>query len=66
MDLLDTFFLFNLTATIALLVGFFFTRENIAATVENTKAKITDFNMAGAAGAATSMMLLASIAVLFR
>ena len=66
MDLLNTFFLFNLTATIALLVGFFFTRENIAATVENTKAKITDFNMAGAAGAATSMMLLASIAVLFR
>ena len=66
MDLLNTFFLFNLTATIALLVGFFFTRENIAATVENTKAKITDFNIAGAAGAATSMMLLASIAVLFR
>ena len=66
MDLLNTFFVFNLTATIALLVGFFFTRENNAAMVENAKAKITGFNMAGAAGAATSMMLLASIAVLFR
>ena len=66
MDLLNTFFLFNLTATITLLVGFFFTRENIAATVENTKARITDFNIAGAAGAATSMVLLTSVAVLFR
>lgn len=66
MDLLNTFFLFNLTATVALLVGFFFMRENIAATVENTKAKIAEFNMAGAAGAATSMVLLASVAVLFR
>ena len=66
MDLLNTFFLFNLTATIALLVGFFFTRENIASTVENTKAHFAEFSIAGAAGAATSMMLLASIAVLFR
>ena len=66
MDLLNTFFLFNLTATIALLVGFFFMRENIVASVANAEAKFTDFNMAGAAGAATSMMLLASIAVLFR
>ena len=66
MDLLNTFFLFNLTATIALLVGFFFTRENIASNVENTKAQVAELSMAGAAGAATSMMLLASIAVLFR
>ena len=66
MDLLNTFFLFNLTATIALLVGFFFTRENIASNVENTKAQVAEFNIAGAAGAATSMMLLASIAALFR
>ena len=51
MELLNTFFLFNLAATIALLVGFFFMRENIAATVENTKAKVAAFNIAGAAGA---------------
>ena len=66
MDLLNTFFIFNLTATIALLAGFFFSRENIAATVSNAKSKVSDFNMAGAAGAATSMMLLTSVAVLFR
>ena len=69
MDLLNTFFVFNLTATIALLGGFFFMRENIAATVPNAKAKATGFNMAGAAGAAgaaTSMLLLTSVAVLFR
>jgi hypothetical protein len=66
MDLLNTFFVFNLTATIALLAGFFFTRENNAATVAKAKATITNFNMAGAAGAATSMVLLTSVAVLFR
>lgn len=66
MDLLNTFFVFNLTATIALLGGFFFMRENIAATVPNAKARATGFNMAGAAGAATSMLLLTSVAVLFR
>ena len=66
MDLLNTFFVFNLTATIALLGGFFFMRENIPATVPNAKARATGFNMAGAAGAATSMLLLTSVAVLFR
>ena len=65
MDLLNTFFVFNLTATIALLGGFFFTRESIAATASNAKAKTTNFNMAGAAGAATSLLLLTSVAVLF-
>lgn len=66
MDLLNTFFIFNLTATIALLGGFFFTRENIAATAANAKVKSTTFNMAGVAGAATSLLLLTSVAVLFR
>ena len=42
------------------------TRENNAATAANAKAKIANFNMAGAAGAATSMVLLTSVAVLFR
>ena len=41
-------------------------RENIAAIVANAKAKAADFNRAGAAGAVTSMMLLTSVAVLFR
>jgi hypothetical protein len=66
MDLLNTFFVFNLTATIAVLGGFFFMRENMATNVANAKAKVSEFNMAGAAGAATSLMLLTSIAVLFR
>jgi len=49
MDLLNTFFAFNLTATVA-----------------NAKAKISHFNAAGAAGTATSIALLTSVAVLFR
>ena len=66
MDILNTFFVFNLTATIAVLVGFFLLRENVAATVANVQAKIAHFNVAGAAGAATSIALLSSVAVLFR
>ena len=66
MDVLNTFFVFNLTATIAVLAGFFLMRENVAATVANAKAKVATFNMAGAAGAATSMVLLTSVAALFR
>ena len=66
MDLLNTFFIFNLTATLLVLAGFLFMRENIAATVANAKAEVADFNMAGAVGAATSMMLLTCVAVLFR
>ena len=66
MDVLNTFFVFNLTATIAALAGFFLMRENVAATVANAKAKVATFNMAGAAGAATSMVLLTSVAALFR
>ena len=63
MDLLNTFFIFNLTATLAVLTGFFLMRENIVATVANAKAKAVHFNMAGAAGAATSMVLLTSVAM---
>lgn len=66
MDLLNTFLIFNLTATLVVLSGFFLMRENIAATVANAKAKVGEFNMAGAAGAATSLMLLTGVAVLFR
>ena len=66
MDLLNTFLIFNLTATLAVMSGFFLMRENIVVTVANAKVKVADFNMAGAAGAATSLMLLTSVAVLFR
>ena len=66
MDILNTFFVFNLTATIAVLAGFFLMRDNVAAVAANAKAKITHFNVAGAAGAATSIALLSSVAVLFR
>lgn len=66
MDLLNTFLIFNLTATLLVMSGFFLMRENVVATVANAKAKVAEFNMAGAAGAATSLMLLSSVAALFR
>jgi len=66
MDVLNTVLVVNLTATIAVLAGFFLIRENVAATVANAKAKVATFNMAGAAGAAMSMVWLTSIAALFR
>lgn len=66
MDLLNTFLIFNLTATLLVMSGFFLMRENVVATVANAKAKVAEFNMAGAVGAATSLMLLSSVAALFR
>lgn len=66
MDALNTFFVFNITATIAVLLGFLMTRDDIAATVSGVGKRIASFNFAGAAGAATSMVVLASVATLFR
>jgi hypothetical protein len=66
MDLLNTFFVFNLTATAAVLLGFFLMRDGVAVTAATVKAKLNHFNAAGAAGVATSMVLLSSVAVLFR
>ncbi len=66
MDLLNTFLLFNITATIAVLVMFLLMRENVAAALLNGKVYAARFNVAGAAGAATSMVLLTSVAALFR
>ncbi len=66
MDVLNTFFLINISATIAVLVGFFFMRENAVAAVASIGERIKAFNVAGATGAATSMVLLASVATLFR
>lgn len=66
MDALNTFFVFNITATIAVMIGFFMMRENVAATVTGIRQRVANFNFAGAAGAATSMVVLASVATLFR
>lgn len=68
MDMLNTFFVFNFSATIAALAALFLMRESVAATVAQVtaRAKVSGFNLAGATGAATSMVLLASVAVLFR
>lgn len=66
MDALNTFFVFNITATIAVLLGFFMMRDDVAAAVSGVGKRIASFNFAGAAGAATSMVVLASVATLFR
>jgi hypothetical protein len=66
MDALNTFFVFNITATIVVLLGFMMMRDDIAATVSGVGKRIANFNFAGAAGAATSMVVLASVATLFR
>jgi hypothetical protein len=66
MDVLNTFLVFNITASIAVLLGFFMMRDSVAATVTGLKARAASFNVAGAAGAATSMVVLASVATLFR
>ena len=66
MDLLNSFFVFNLTATAAVLVAFFFVRGSADAATSNSGKRFADFNVAGAAGAGISMVLLASVATLFR
>ncbi|TAG02065.1 MAG: hypothetical protein EAZ30_10640 [Betaproteobacteria bacterium] len=66
MNLLNTFLLFNLAATVAVLIGFFAMRENVAEGVASLKAKFSGFSAAGASGAAMSMVLLASVANLFQ
>ena len=66
MDLLNTFFIFNLSATVAVLVGFALIGNSVASTVANVKARVAGFNVAGMAGAASSMALLSTVAVLFR
>jgi hypothetical protein len=65
MDLLNTFLAFNLIATALSLVAFFAMREPIATYAATAKEKFARFNAAGAAGAATSFVLIASVANLF-
>jgi hypothetical protein len=66
MDALNTFFVFNITASIAVLVAFFMMRDGVSAAANRIGERVASFNFAGAAGAATSMVLLASVATLFR
>jgi hypothetical protein len=66
MDILNTFLVFNIAATVAVLIAFASMRESVGAGFTAVKEKFAEFNMAGAAGAATSMALLASVATLFR
>jgi hypothetical protein len=66
MDYLNAFLAFNATATAIALVAFATMREPIAASIEKAKAKMSDINVAGLGGAATSLVLLASVAHLFQ
>jgi len=66
MDALNTFFVFNISASIVVMIAFLTMRDGVAAGVENLKARVSSFNFAGAGGAATSLVLLASVASLFR
>lgn len=66
MDILNTFFVFNIAATAAVLVAFFSFRDSVGTTITRARESVARFNMAGAAGAATSMVVMASVATLFR
>jgi CDP-diacylglycerol pyrophosphatase len=65
MDFLNTFLAFNVAATALTLVAFFAMREPIAAYATAAKEKFASFNVAGATGAATSFVLMATVANLF-
>lgn len=66
MDALNTFFVFNLVASIVVLAGFFMLRENVAETAGRMGKQMARFNLAGVTGAATSVVMLASVAALFQ
>jgi hypothetical protein len=66
MDILNAFFVFNTVATVATLAAFFAMRESVAEGLGAIKAKAGTLNFAGAAGAATSLVVLASVAHLFQ
>ena len=66
MDLLNAFFVFNLTATVAMVIAFCLTRDGTVASASKSGKRFADLSLAGATGAATSMVLLASVATLFQ
>ncbi len=66
MDLLNAFFVFNLTATVAMVVAFVVTRDSAVGAASSVGKQFAHFNVAGASGAAASMVLLTSVATLFQ
>jgi hypothetical protein len=66
MDILNAFFLFNIVASITILIGFFSMRESVNAGFNAAKARVSSAQLGGVAGAATSMAILASVAHLFQ
>lgn len=66
MDLLNAFFVFNLTATVAMVVGFVVTPDSAVGAASSAGKRFANFNVAGASGAAVSMVLLTSVATLFQ
>jgi hypothetical protein len=66
MDILNTFLALNVAASALTLVAFFAMREPIAAFATTVKTKFASFNAAGTAGAATSLVLMASVVNLFQ
>ena len=66
MDILNTFFVFNIVACIAVLIGFFSFRDSVGAGIARVCDGVANFNLGGAAGAATSLVVMASVANLFR
>lgn len=66
MDLFNAFLLFNLSATVLVLIGFALLRENVSEGFGAVMSKLRGFNFAGAAGAATSLVVLTSVANLFQ
>jgi hypothetical protein len=66
MDILNTFFVFNIAASVATLLAFFLTRDTVTDRFHVLKDTLRGLNVAGAAGAVTSMALLTSVAHLFR
>jgi uncharacterized membrane protein HdeD (DUF308 family) len=66
MDMINTFFVVNLTASIAVLIAFFAMRDSVNDGFAAVKTRISNGQWSGVAGAATSMVLLAGVANLFQ
>jgi hypothetical protein len=66
MDIFNAFLLFNLGATVLVLIGFASMRDTVSEGFGAVKSKLEGLNFAGTAGAATSVVVLASVANLFQ
>jgi hypothetical protein len=65
-DLLNTFLAFNVAASALTLIAFAAMREPASDGLKKAKAKLSAAHIAGMGGAATSLVLLASVAHLFQ